>query len=55
MIAVLGFAGLSVSNGSIELRPHLPAQIKRLQFPITLGNKHYLITVTHEGWKTEEL
>ena len=55
MIAVLGFAGLSVSNGSIELRPHLPVQIKRLQFPITQGNKHYLITVTHEGWKTEEL
>ena len=54
MIAVLGFAGLRVKNGKAELRPQLPAQIRRLRFPVTLGGRRRLFTVTHEGWTEEE-
>ena len=55
MIAVLGFAGLSVQNGKVQLRPHLPKEIRRLQFPIELCGKRYLVTVTHEGGTVTEL
>lgn len=53
MIAVLGFAGLRVQNGKLELHPNLPEQISCLRFPVTIGNERKLITVTHEGWTTE--
>lgn len=49
MIAALGFAGLRVSCGKLELHPNLPKQIKRLRFPVTIGNTCYQITVTHDG------
>ena len=52
-IAVLGFAGLRVRNGVLELRPRLPEQISRLRFPVTLGDRRLLVTVTHEGWTAE--
>ena len=54
MIAVLGFAGLSVQNGQIKLHPHLPKEITRLSFPITLRGRRFLITVTHETHSIEE-
>ena len=53
MIAVLGFAGLRVSGGKLELHPNLPKQIKRLRFPVTIGNTRYQITVTHDGCTVE--
>ncbi len=49
MIAALGFAGLRMRNGTPELHPHLPRQIKRLSFPLTAGGKRYTAEVTHEG------
>ena len=51
MIAVLGFAGLSVAGGEIKLNPHLPEQITSLSFPINIKGKHHKITVTHDGWE----
>ncbi len=54
MIAVLGFAGLSLQNGRIELHPHLPKQITRLSFPITAKDKRYTVTVTQNGWTVAE-
>ncbi|MCL2050459.1 MAG: glycoside hydrolase family 65 protein [Lachnospiraceae bacterium] len=55
MIAVLGFAGLVVdSAGQIFLKPSLPAQIKKLRFPLVLNGKRKVVTVTHEGWEVEE-
>ncbi|MCR5331367.1 MAG: glycoside hydrolase family 65 protein, partial [Lachnospiraceae bacterium] len=54
MIAVLGFAGLSVRNGKISFNPHLPGEITKLSFPIETGGKRLHITVTHEGYSIEE-
>lgn len=53
MIAVLGFAGLRVKNGRLELHPNLPEQITRLCFPVTAGGQRLRITVTHDGWTSE--
>ena len=53
MIAVLGFAGLSVKNGIITANPRLPRQIRSLRFPVTVKNERKLITVTHDGWNME--
>ncbi len=49
MIAALGFAGLRMRNGVPELHPHLPKQLTRLAFPITVGEQLLLVEVTHEG------
>lgn len=54
MIAVLGFAGLRAEQGQLTLRPNLPPQIQSLRFPVTLGEKHLRVTVTHDGWTVEE-
>ena len=51
MIAVLGFAGLSVKDGELTVTPRLPPQIKSLRFPITLRGKRVVITVTPDGYK----
>ncbi|OQB22354.1 MAG: Nigerose phosphorylase [Firmicutes bacterium ADurb.Bin182] len=53
MIAVLGFAGLSVKNGEISLNPRLPKQIKSLRFPVTLKGKRVTVTVTEDGWNVK--
>ncbi len=53
MIAVLGFAGLRVRGGKLELTPRLPKQIKRLRFPVTVGDTRYQITVTQAGYSVE--
>ena len=55
MIAALGFGGLHVRNGKLELHPRLPEQIRRLRFPLSLGGKRLLLTVTRDGWTAEEL
>lgn len=54
MIAVLGFAGLRMQKGKLELHPNLPKEITRLSFPVTSGNTRYQITVTHEGYQVVE-
>ncbi|MCL1820683.1 MAG: glycoside hydrolase family 65 protein [Oscillospiraceae bacterium] len=53
IIAVLGFAGLSVLNGELTANPRLPSQIKSLRFPVTLRGKRVCVTVTHDGWTVE--
>ncbi len=57
MIAVLGFAGLSVQKGEISLKPCLPAQITSMRFPLTLisGNtiKETVVTVTKDAVSIE--
>ena len=55
MIAVLGFAGLTVRDGEIALDPHLPDQITEIKFPITLRGRDYLVTVTHEAHTIKEI
>lgn len=51
MIAVLGFAGLSVTNGRLTLNPRLPKELTSLRFCVTLNGKRYVVTVTHESWE----
>lgn len=53
MIAVLGFAGLSVQNGELALNPQLPKQITSLRFPVMLSGKRVIVTVTQDGWNVE--
>ena len=55
MIAALGFAGLDVRGGGLKLHPHLPEQLTRLSFPVTLGGRRKRVTVTHGGWTVEEI
>ena len=49
MIAVLGFAGLRVRKGAIELHPRLPERITKLRFRLTVNGEIQEITVTHAG------
>ena len=51
MIAVLGFAGLSVINGEIKLDPHLPQQITSMTFPVTVNGGRRMIKITQNGWE----
>ncbi|MEN6471680.1 MAG: glycosyl hydrolase family 65 protein [Clostridiaceae bacterium] len=53
MIAVLGFAGLTVQNGELKLNPRLPKEIISLRFPVTLRGKRAIVTVTHGGWEVK--
>jgi len=48
MIAVLGFAGLRVRNGVIELHPNLPDHISSIRFPITVNGMDYRVCVTRD-------
>ena len=50
MIAVLGFAGLRVQDGSFTLRPRLPEQIDGIRFRICTDGKTHEITVTRSVW-----
>ena len=49
MIAALGFAGLRLQNGKLELHPHLPRQITRLLIPITFRGQKRIIEVSPKG------
>ena len=49
MIAALGFAGLRMQNGRIEIHPNLPRQLQRLRFPITVDGEPWTVEVTREG------
>ena len=50
MIAALGFAGLRMHQGRIELEPRLPKEVQRLRFKLTVDGTPKEITVTPEGW-----
>ncbi len=50
MIAALGFAGLRIRGGVIELNPRLPKQIDRLRFRLTVNGAGYEVIVTHDGY-----
>ncbi len=58
MIAVLGFAGLSIENGEIRLKPCLPAQITSMRFPLVLISgdtiKKTVVTVTKNSFWIRE-
>lgn len=49
MSAILGFAGLSVNDGKINLKPSLPKKWSRLSFNIIVHGEKYCIDITHEG------
>ena len=49
MIAALGFAGLRMRGGRLTLDPHLPRQITRLSFPVTVNGEIYRVEATHQG------
>ena len=51
LIAVLGFAGLSVKNGEVTVSPRLPPQITSLRFPVIANGKKYRITVTRDDFE----
>ena len=43
--AIQGFAGLSVRHGELHLHPALPAQWKRLAFPLQWQGRELFITM----------
>ena len=55
MIAALGFAGLRLRNGQIELHPRLPKQIDRLRFRLTVNGAVHEVTVTHSGYSIKAI
>ena len=48
MNAVYGFAGLTIKEGSIAVKPCLPSSITKLSFSVQTGGKKYQVTVTKE-------
>ncbi|HCL01376.1 MAG TPA: kojibiose phosphorylase [Lachnoclostridium phytofermentans] len=48
MTAVYGFAGLTIKEGSIAVKPCLPSSITKLSFSVQIGGKKYRVTVTKE-------
>lgn len=48
MTAVYGFAGLTIKEGSIAVKPCLPSSITKLSFSVQVGGKKYRVTVTKE-------
>jgi trehalose/maltose hydrolase-like predicted phosphorylase len=46
---VLGFAGLRVQNGKLEVTPNLPPHWKRLKFSIVLHGERRQITITPDS------
>ncbi|WP_312372861.1 glycosyl hydrolase family 65 protein [Lachnoclostridium sp.] len=48
MTAVYGFAGLTIKEGSIAVKPCLPSSITELSFSVQIGGKKYRVTVTKE-------
>jgi len=55
IIAVLGFAGLRVRGGQIELTPHLPDEITKLHFRLTVNGEIQEITVTHADYSIQQI
>ncbi len=55
MIAVLGFAGLRLRGGRIELSPRLPKQIDRIRFRLTVNGAIQEVTVTHSGYSIKKI
>lgn len=47
MVAILGFGGLSISDNTIKLTPHLPKHWESLSFPFKAKGKDFKATITH--------
>ncbi len=54
-VAVYGFAGVTVRDGKITCRPHLPEGWRGMAFKLALGGKTYLVTVKGEEWSVTEV
>ena len=55
MAAVLGFAGLSIADGKIYVRPNLPKKWSRLVFKVIVREQWYNIDITHEGYEINKI
>jgi kojibiose phosphorylase/nigerose phosphorylase len=47
IVAVLGFAGISVIDGEISATPRLPPSVKSLRIPLIVRGKKYIVSVDH--------
>ena len=48
-VAIEGFAGVSIENGEIKIRPSLPDSISRMKFRVFVQSKRYEIEITPGG------
>ncbi|WP_026507189.1 glycosyl hydrolase family 65 protein [Butyrivibrio sp. MC2013] len=55
MIAVEGFAGLSVKNGELTCNPSLPKEIEEISFKIFYKQQQYSIRVSHDSYSIDEI
>ncbi|WP_086350406.1 glycosyl hydrolase family 65 protein [Candidatus Enterococcus clewellii] len=51
MAAVLGFAGLKISEGRVSVNPKLPKHWQKMRFKVQLKEEIYHVEVTKEGGK----
>jgi nigerose phosphorylase len=50
MATILGFAGLNVQDGKINIKPNLPRKWNKLSFSIIVRGEKYFIEITHENY-----
>ena len=55
IVAVNGFAGISIKNGKLVCEPNLPKHWNGMRFKIKFMDKQYKITIDKNGGKVEEL
>ncbi len=55
IVAVKGFAGISIEDGKLTCNPALPKKWKSMKFKLVFKNKLYSVSVTHDGSTIEEL
>ena len=48
MSAILGFAGLSIHDGEITVKPKLPSKWNRLAFKVVVRGEKYSIDITRD-------
>lgn len=51
MAAILGFAGLKVTDGQLEVEPKLPSHWEKMKFQTIYQNEYYTIEITQGGQK----
>lgn len=49
MAAILGFAGLNIQDGKININPNLPKKWNSLAFNVIVRGEKYCIKITHEN------
>lgn len=55
IVAVKGFAGISIENGNLICNPTLPKKWNSMKFKLIFKGKLYNVTVDHNGGKLEEI